>query len=711
MIRSILPILLAAAAPASAQFTQLPGKLVGSNAIGAAKQGFSVAMSGDGNTAAVGGYFDNNVLGAVWIYVKSNGAWAQQGPKLVVSGTLGSNSIYAANVALSTDGNTLAIGGYGDNANTGAAWIFTRSGTTWSQHAKLLPGGASSNGTPLMGSSVGLSGDGNTLLAGGMGDNNSGAAWVFTRSGTTWSQLGNKLVPSDAAPGGGSQFGEALAVSADGNTAIIGGLSDNNQAGAAWIFVKSNGAWVQQGSKIRGSGGVETMASQGLGVAISSDGNTAMVGGPGDNNNIGAAWIFKRANGVWGQDGGKLIGTGATGPAGQGFAVALSGDGNTAISGGPYDNNLIGAFWEFKRVNGAWQQQGNKAVATGTTGTQPLAGASYLALSADGSTLIDGIFGDNNYTGAAVIFTAIAPGVPSPSGVTPPSGSGPSQQFTFTFSDTGGYQNLNLLNVLVRDVLDGRHSCYVAFVPSGAAAGSVYLVDDAGDAGGPYSGMQLPGGTSVSNSQCSITAAGSSYSGSGNNATLTLAITFSASFTGNKVVYLAAQDPSSNSGWAPLGVWSNPGLPVLGPSVTSVNTPRATGFTQNYTFTFGDTNGWQDLSVVDVLINSAINGASACYVAIAPSGPNSATVYLIDNAGDAGGPFSGMLLPGSSSVSNSQCIVSGAGSSATGNGTGLQVTLAIQFTQGFTGNQIVYAAARSNSANSGWQAIGTVSVK
>jgi hypothetical protein len=69
-------------------------------------------------------------------------------------------------------------------------------------------------------------------------------------------------------------------------------------------------------------------------VALSADGNTAIVGGYFDNNATGAAWVYTRSGGVWAQQGNKLVGTGAVGNAGQAYSVALSGDGNTAIMGG-----------------------------------------------------------------------------------------------------------------------------------------------------------------------------------------------------------------------------------------------------------------------------------------------------------------------------------------------------------------------------------------
>ena len=98
-----------------------------------------------------------------------------------------------------------------------------------------------------------------------------------------------------------------------------------------------------------GSGGV-TPEGFGSSVALSADGNTALVGGDLDNNNVGAAWVFTRANGVWTQQGAKLVGSGyIVGSKGvlQGSSVALAGDGNTAFVGGQWDNNYIGAVWVF----------------------------------------------------------------------------------------------------------------------------------------------------------------------------------------------------------------------------------------------------------------------------------------------------------------------------------------------------------------------------
>ncbi|MFM6181089.1 MAG: hypothetical protein ACKPA8_06165, partial [Dolichospermum sp.] len=90
--------------------------------------------------------------------------------------------------------------------------------------------------------------------------------------------------------------------------------------------------WTEQ-AKLIGTGS-NGLAQQGMGVALSADGNTAIVGGNRDNNYVGAAWIFTRNNDIWTQQGNKLVGTNALTLSNQGFSVDLSADGNTALIGG-----------------------------------------------------------------------------------------------------------------------------------------------------------------------------------------------------------------------------------------------------------------------------------------------------------------------------------------------------------------------------------------
>jgi hypothetical protein len=104
-----------------------------------------------------------------------------------------------------------------------------------------------------------------------------------------------------------SQQGFSVGVSADGNTAVIGGNEDNNYAGAAWVFTRSGSTWSQQGAKLLGS----DMSGTGASVAINADGNTVVLGSPGDSNNTGAALVFTRSGSTWTQQA-KLVGSGST---------------------------------------------------------------------------------------------------------------------------------------------------------------------------------------------------------------------------------------------------------------------------------------------------------------------------------------------------------------------------------------------------------------
>jgi uncharacterized protein (TIGR03437 family) len=171
--------------------------------------------------------------------------------------------------------------------------------------------------------------------------------------GGVWTQQGAKLVGTDAVGHGWQGF--AVALSGDGNTAIVGGFDDNPveepAVGAAWVYTRSGGVWTQQGAKLVGTGSI-VGAGQGYAVALSGDGNTAIIGGPlfGDITTFGtgAAWVFKRSGGVWTQQGNRLVGTGAAGVfLWAGASVGLSSDGNTAIVGAPFDNQGVGAAWVF----------------------------------------------------------------------------------------------------------------------------------------------------------------------------------------------------------------------------------------------------------------------------------------------------------------------------------------------------------------------------
>ncbi len=382
----------------TAQLSQLGSKLVGSGAVGDAWQGESDAISSDGSTAIVGGFYDNDSAGAAWVFTRSGGVWTQQGSKLVGSGAVG-YARQGVSVALSADGNTAIVGGLGDNDNTGAAWVWTRSAGVWTQQGgKLVGTGAVGNAT--QGRSVSLSSDGNTAIVGGYSDNDYiGAVWIWTRSGGFWTQQGSKLVGTGAVTN--AYQGISASLSLDGNTALVGGPNDGSGVGAVWIWTRSGGGWTQQGSKLVGTDAVGA-ADEGWSVSLSPDGNTAIVGGNFDSNNAGAAWAFTRSGGVWIQQGSKLVGSGAIGYAQQGRSVSVSFGGDTAIIGGWFDNDSAGAAWVFTRSGGVWTQKGSKRVGTGAV--NPAYQGTSVAISFDGNTAIVSGLRDSVSTGASWIY-------------------------------------------------------------------------------------------------------------------------------------------------------------------------------------------------------------------------------------------------------------------------------------------------------------------
>ena len=367
-----------------------PGKLF-MNLAGPLGPGGASAISGDGSTVVVAAQRDgDDPPGGVRVYTRADGVWAQQGPKLVGSGGVAYLTEYgpifqSSAVAVSGDGNTAIVGGGWVNSS-GFAWIFTRSAGVWTEQTRVQ----GSDGAGIaQGASVAISSDGNTAAISGW-DNITGccsavpAVWVFTRSGGAWIQQGGRLSGTGAFENVG--FGDCVnqvALSGDGNTLIMGSPCDDNRIGAAWVFVRTNGDWVQQSGKLVatswighvgnfGFGPVQLGALQGFSVAISTDGNTAIIGGPGDNTDIaGAAWVFTRNNSSWCQQA-KL--SGGIANAEMGGSVALSGDGNIALTA----EKATGFVW-------VWTLQGGRLVRGQRE--RPVA-ASSVGLSADGLTVL-----------------------------------------------------------------------------------------------------------------------------------------------------------------------------------------------------------------------------------------------------------------------------------------------------------------------------------
>jgi hypothetical protein len=375
-------------------------KLTAKEETGAGDFGDSVALSANGSTALVSGGGDNSGRGAAWVFTRSQGKWTQQAKLTGGKEESEKEGSFGGGVALSSDGNTALIAGPANNSRAGAVWVFTRSEGKWTQQGAILTGGKEEVGAGEFGSSVALSGEGNTALIGGWRDNAlAGAAWVFTRSEGKWTQQGAKLT------GGKEQvltaeFGFSVALSGEGNTALISAPADDSDFGGVWVFTRSEGKWTQQGAKLTGGKEETGEAFFGTSVALSSDGNTALVGAYVENNGAGAAWVFTRSEGKWAQQGTKLTGkeTGAFGD-----SVALASEGNIALIGDPVNQKEdIGAAWLFTRSEGKWSQHGAKLTGNEETGDAEFGGS--VALASEGTTALIGGALDNKSVGAAWVY-------------------------------------------------------------------------------------------------------------------------------------------------------------------------------------------------------------------------------------------------------------------------------------------------------------------
>jgi hypothetical protein len=373
-------------------------KLTGGGEAGEGLLGASVALSADGDTALVGAPSDDSGVGAAWVFTRSGSTWSQQGEKLTGAGERG-RAAFGTGVALSGDGDTAVIGAPFDAGGVGAAWVFTRSGSTWTQLGEKLTGGGES-GAGAFGRSVALSSDASTAAIGGPYDaGHVGAAWVFARSGSTWTQQGEKLIGGGEA--GDGLLGASVALSAGGESVLVGGEADAGGVGAAWVFTRAGATWSQQGEKLTGAG---EAGDGGLGysVALSAGGETALVGGEADDGGVGAAWVFTRAGATWSQQGEKLTGHTGADKAFFGYSVALSADGDTALVGG-HDYNDVGAVWAFVRSGSTWRQT-QQLAGGGEAGFGAF--GSSVALSSDGSTALIGGQGDEDFVGAAWVFVS-----------------------------------------------------------------------------------------------------------------------------------------------------------------------------------------------------------------------------------------------------------------------------------------------------------------
>jgi hypothetical protein len=386
-------------------------KLTAGDGVTADTFGYSVSVSGD--TALVGAYWDNiganTDQGSAYVFVRSGTSWSEQAKLTASDGA--AFDYFGSSVSVS--GDTAVVGAYfddvGANVNQGSAYVFVRSGTAWTQQAKLTAGDGAANDS--FGSSVSVSGD--TTLAGAYADDlgantNQGSTSVFVRAGTSWTQL-TKLTAGEGSAN--DNFG--FSVSLSGDTALVGVYRDdvgtNVDQGSAYVFVRSGTAWRQQARLTAGDGAAVDL----FGLSVSLSGDTALVGAFGDdvgtNNAQGSAYVFVRAGTTWTQQAKLTAGDGAAND-NFGFSVSLSGD--TALAGAPWDdvgnNTNQGSASVFVRAGTTWTQQ---AKLTANDGAANDSFGANLAVSGD--TVLVGAFqgdvGTNTNQGAAYVFVRAGP--------------------------------------------------------------------------------------------------------------------------------------------------------------------------------------------------------------------------------------------------------------------------------------------------------------
>ena len=312
----------------------------------------------DGDTVVVGAPRDDTAAGedagSAYVFVRSGPFWSQQAKLTASDGATKATFRSFGRCGRGHGGGRSAAGQYGRGEDAGSAYVFVRRGPTgWSQQAKLTSSEAAAS--DKFGFSVSV--DGDTVVVGSREDNtragghNAGSAYVFVRSGTSWSQQA-KLTASDGADN--DAFG--YSVSVDGDTVAVGAVTGHStasvNAGAAYVFVRSGRtSWTQQ-AKLDASDGADWDY---FGCSVSVDGDTVVVGAPEDDTaagiNAGAAYVFVRSEPfglpIWIQqakltasDGGRL------GPFGESVSV----DGHTIVVGAPRHEPTTGIGRQANRL-------------------------------------------------------------------------------------------------------------------------------------------------------------------------------------------------------------------------------------------------------------------------------------------------------------------------------------------------------------------------
>jgi hypothetical protein len=325
--------------------------------------GFALAVSGD--TVVVGAPEDDDNgdgSGSVYVFVRSGSAWTQQAKLTPVGGVAGDNFGYSVAI----DGDTVVIGASSDDengVNSGSAYVFDRSGSAWTQQAKLTSGyGADGD---MFGCSVAV--DGNIVVVGAYGEaNSSGSIYIFEDIMGTWT-LQDRICAEYA--DAGDNYGYSVSIS-EGNIMVGAPYDDDNgyDSGAVYALVQTlGGSWTQQAKITSGDGVNGDM----FGCSVDVDGDTAVIGAYGDDDNgerSGSAYVFVSNSGIWQQQA-KLTFSDGLAYDYFGWSVAVIED--VSVVGAPLNDengSASGMACVFTRDGSTWSQQGKLAPADGAAG-------------------------------------------------------------------------------------------------------------------------------------------------------------------------------------------------------------------------------------------------------------------------------------------------------------------------------------------------------
>lgn len=308
-------------------------KIVAADGANGDQLGYSVSI--DGDVAIVGARWDDDKganAGAAYVFARVAGTWTEQQKLVASDGAAGDWFGYA----VAASGTTLLVGAPADNATAGSAYVFTWTGSSWTEQQKLTPAVAANQDN--FGAAVTLAGDTALVGAPEIVGARPGSAYIFTRSGSKWTEQ-PRLRASDGAAD--DRFGTAVTLS--GGTAIIGAHWDDDagsRSGSAYVFEQSEGGWSEQ-QKLTAS---DAVANDLFGFAVSLSGDRALVGAPNHNLSAGSVYAFVRVDDTWTQDPPIVASDGAAGDQ-FGYSVAISGD--RAVVGAYVDANGTGAAYTF----------------------------------------------------------------------------------------------------------------------------------------------------------------------------------------------------------------------------------------------------------------------------------------------------------------------------------------------------------------------------